>query len=257
MPQFFIDKSFSPGGEVEIRGQDARHISQVMRLKTNDWLVLSDGNGRSFRAEILTSSPRRVRAVITEEISRHAGTQAPRLALAVIKVDRFEWAIQKSVELGCRHIIPFTSQRTVPQYAGTGLKKRARWQKIAIEAAKQSGLPFRPKVEELQKFCEIVKDSKDFARTILFYEGERETCVRSLFREKFPSPSPPRGEEEDLLIIGPEGGFTDEEVHLARQYGIITCSLGQQILRVETAAISALTIWQYEAGDMDVGIANS
>ncbi|MFH0800695.1 MAG: RsmE family RNA methyltransferase [Pseudomonadota bacterium] len=247
MPQFFIDRKFCTGGEIEIRGGDARHISQVLRLRAGDWILLSDGGGRSFRAIIRSVSSQSVRAEIEEEIRRPEAKSPPALALAIIKGDRFEWALEKAVELGTRRIIPFCSARTVPQYAAAaGARKAERWQKIAVAAAKQSGLPFRPQVDEPRSFADLLKLSKKFNRAVLLYEGEKRTSIADLGEKGCRS-------SEDIIIIGPEGGFTDDEVGLATAAGAIAVSLGAQILRVETAAIAAIAIWQYELGNMNTG----
>ena len=248
MPQFFVDRAFETGTEVEIRGADARHISQVLRLAAGDWLVLSDGAGNAFRATITAASPRAVTALVGEALPVRPGAPAPVLALALIKADRFEWAVQKAVELGCRRIIPFRSTRTIPQIAeAADERKRARWQKIAAEAAKQSGLPFRPEIEPTAPLLELIRRAERFRRTVLLYEGERSVGIRALWNGDRARPA-----REDLVIVGPEGGFTDDEVKLARAAGVATASLGPQILRVETAAVAALALWQYELGNMDV-----
>lgn len=246
MPQFFIDKKFTIDSEIEIRGGDARHISSVLRLGSGDWIVLSDGAGRSYRAKIVTSSPACVTALIGDKIQRREGLAPAVLALALIKLERFEWAIEKAVEIGCRRIIPFRSARTIPQFAlNANARRLARWQKVALSAAKQSGLPFVPEIDSPHDFSNLFNAPNQFRRMIFFYEGEDKTDIRALWRTK-PADGP------DLIIIGPEGGFTNDEVALAKKSGAITASLGSQILRVETAAIAALAIWQYEEGNMDM-----
>lgn len=237
MPQFFIDKKFTLNDELQIRGSDAKHILQSLRLKSNDWIVLSDGHGRSFRATITATTPTSLKVRILEEIVRNTGSSSPTLALAVIKGERFEWAIQKTVELGCRHIIPFISERCQPQ----NTYKVDRWLKIALEAAKQSGLQFKPTIERPVKFEELFSNEYISNRAILFYEGEKDSTLSKT--SKLP---------DDVLIIGPEGGFAPEEIKLAEGANAVSVSLGPQILRVETAAISAMTIWQYEIGNMDI-----
>lgn len=246
MPQFFIDDAFDEGSEIDIRGADARHISQVLRLVPGDWIVLSDGRGRSFRATIREAKPSLVRAAVGEEIVRRDARPPPVLALAIVRRGRFEWALQKAVELGCRRIIPFRSKRTSIRIDNI-TKKVARWRQIAIEAAKQSGLPFRPAVDEPVEFSALCEAASSFGRSILFYEGETESNLKSLWK------GGSEGNGAALLIIGPEGGFTDDEVALARRAGAVTIGLGPQILRAETAAIAALSIWQYELGNMCMG----
>lgn len=247
MPQFFVDQPLSENRRVDITGGDARHITQVLRLGPGDWLILSDGAGKCFRAVIESVSTSSVRVTLGEEIKRPAGSPPPTLALALAKRARFEWALQKSVELGCRHVIPFHSARTVPHAVGAQAKL-ARWRQIALEAAKQSGLPFRPDIDAPMEYASLLKLVPNFNPCVLFYEGESQTNLRSLFRSAERT-SRIKGA---LLIIGPEGGFTQEEVDLALKAGALTTSLGPQILRVETAAIAALTIWQYELGNMDI-----
>jgi len=246
MPQFFIEQECDVGRDVELTGSNAHHISNVLRLEKDDWIILSDGKGRSFRSTIIESNTNRVLAHIDEEVSAKFIHTAPILALSVIKRDRFEWAIQKAVELGCNHIMPMSSKRTVSHRANVDSKKLERWRQIALEAAKQSGLPFRPKIDPPIGFDVICERAANYHPVAMFYEGEERTSIKDFWNAY-------RSTERDvppLIIIGPEGGFTDKEVGKARDVGITTISLGRQILRVETAAITTLAIWQYELGNM-------
>ena len=242
MPQFFIDTELDLGSEVEIRGSDAKHIATVLRLAAGDWLVIADGKGSSYRAEIVAASTHAVTARITGVYALRVNAQPPVLAQAIIKHDRNEWIIQKAVELGVREIVPFHSVRTIPRL-GTGVtaSKLKRWNRIALEAAKQSGLPFVPQVAEPVSFDGLIARVPSFATSILFWEGERERDLPSLKHRLSTRTS-------TLVIIGPEGGFTVEEVQSAILADVITASLGPQILRVETACLAALAICQYEAG---------
>jgi 16S rRNA (uracil1498-N3)-methyltransferase len=244
MPQFFVDQPLASDREIQIRGADARHIAQSLRLRAGDWIVLSDGAGRSYRATITSSAPNAVVATIGAELPPRRGVPPPALALAAIRGERFEWAIEKAVELGCRHLLPFHSARTV-RGKGDEARKLARWRTIALEAAKQSGLPFRPEIETAQDFDALCARFGDFSAAILFFEGEEKRELRETLRGQPPA-------SEGLLIIGPEGGFTAEEVRRAAEAGAVTASLGPQILRVETAAVAALAICQYELGNMDI-----
>jgi 16S rRNA (uracil1498-N3)-methyltransferase len=245
MPQFFIDKDFEVGSDVEIRGADAKHVTKVLRLARGDWLVLSDGSGKSYSAEIRSVSPRAVTAHVVGMRFRRKKTELT-LALSLIKHDRTETIVQKAVELGITRIIPFHSERTVPRYvADADDRKLDRWRKIAMEAAKQSGLPFVPAVEPPLPFAELCRYFGDFEMAILFWEGEDRRDIAS-YGKKLSD----RGEK--LVVIGPEGGFTKGEVDAARKAGAFTASLGAQILRVETAAVAALSICLYESGDFNL-----
>lgn len=276
MPQFLIDPNNIIGETATIAGSNARHITTVLRLKAGDWLILTDGMGHRWRAEIMAATPAKVTAKVTDtparpfrlvasQPARHGCAKAltgrgeasgpVTLAQAIVKHDKLEWIIQKAVELGCSCIIPFISERCVPKYTTS---KQLRWQKIADEAAKQCGTVFRPKVQTPLTFAELVKKFTEFDRTILFWEGENKTIIRACHRpiNSTTTRLPARAvvaEQHDstTLIIGPEGGFTTKEVESAKNAGAITCSLGPLILRVETAAIAALTIVQYELGYFD------
>ncbi len=247
MPQFFVDAQFDIGEEIAVRGSDAKHITAVLRLAAGDWLILSDGAGKSFRGEIRSATNRSVIVRIVEEVTRRAQQQPPVLAHAIIKHDRTEMIIQKAVELGIQHIIPFQSARTIPRLtAGITDAKLNRWRRIAREAAQQSGLPVLPAVDPPQTFDRLIGSATRFDTVLMFWEGERRRDIASL-RERLCS----RG--TILLIIGPEGGFSPAEVHAATEQGALTVSLGHQILRVETASIAALSICLYETGGFNLG----
>lgn len=249
MPQFFIDAAMAPGKQVQIRGADARHILKSLRLRQGDWIVLSDGSGRSFRAEIAAAGTASLTATIEAELPRREGAPAPTLAIALIHRERFEWALQKAVELGCRRILPFGSARSEPLEGAS--ERVERWSRIATEAAKQSGLPFLPKVEEPIALAELCEGLARYAPRLLLYEGECRQGLRAV-AAALRCPEDPSEHGEALVIIGPEGGFTDAEVALARASGALTVSLGRQILRVETAAVTAIAILQYELGNLDL-----
>ena len=237
MPHFFIDPRSIKGNFAKIGGSDARHISSVLRLQAGDWLMLSDGSGRRWRGEIVTSSPKDVLIRILA-LKKAAPSQRPiRLCQALVKHDKFEWIVQKSVELGCSEVAPFASERTVPKFK-TG--KIERWQKIAAEAAKQCGSPFVPNIGPIVTYENLIKDiARGNKKAFLFFEGE----------EKVPLSKASIDNSGPLnLIIGPEGGFAEQEVALAGSAGCEACGLGPLILRVETAAIAAIALVQYRLG---------
>jgi 16S rRNA (uracil1498-N3)-methyltransferase len=246
MPQFFIDQKLSEKTDVEIRGADAHHIARVLRLEKGDWLILSDGAGNSFRSTITDVGSRSVKARIEERLARRAGPTPPTLAIASIRSERLEWAVQKCVELGCRRIIPFGSARTVRKGG-----KTERLRRIALEAAKQSGLPAMPEIDSPIEFSGLCAVLDDFSPSILLYEGERERDLKEILKERASSRHEPSS-KSPLIIVGPEGGFTSDEVEAARASGVLTASIGSQILRVETAAVAAMAICQYELGNMGV-----
>lgn len=241
MPQFLVNKSAINGDLATITGGDAKHITNVLRLKQGDWLMITDGYGKRWSSEIITVSQKEVKVkLISSPREQNTDTQVV-LAQAIIKHDHFEWIIQKSVELGCSKIIPFSSDRTIPKLSDVA-KKTTRWQKIADEAAKQCGTSIRPKVEPIVTFQNLIGRLDNFENKILFYEGESKipferTSVRS--------------GGSTIIIIGPEGGFSANEIELAKKNSLATCGLGPLILRVETAAIAGLTLIQNKLGYFD------
>ncbi len=246
MPQFFVERTMRVGDEVALRGGDARHVLRVLRLAKGDWLMLSDGRGKTYRAEIIATATTHLTARITEECAPRRGTPPPTLAIAIIKHDRTEAIIQKAVELGIQRIVPFSSARTIPTYAA-GIKeaKRVRWQRIAHEAAKQSGLPVQPKVDPPSTFEALMAIASTTELSLLFWEGERTQPISQLGAEL-------KTAAQKLVIIGPEGGFAPEEVARAQTHGVRTVSLGPQILRVETAAVAALALVQFLSGNFEI-----
>lgn len=244
MSQFFIDKKLNVGETVKIENSDAHHIIDVLRLKVGEKIVLSDGSGNSFNARIESIEKKTVMANILNMRKTINTSCLPTLAIGITKHDKMEFIIQKAVELGCAKIIPFTGKRTIPKYTQSVTQRKiVRWNKIAVEAAKQSGLPLKPVVEDLISFEELCKMISKFQPTIIFWEGEEKRSIKDILQiEKIAKP---------LIIIGPEGGFPIEEVESAKGQGAKTASLGLQILRVETAAISAITLVQYHLGNMD------
>jgi 16S rRNA (uracil1498-N3)-methyltransferase len=238
MPQFLINPESITNNSVTIAGNDAKHITAVLRLKEKDWLMLTDGMGNRWRAEITKITGGSVLAKLVSKAIPSLKKTDVTLALAMIKQERFEWAIEKSVELGCRKIIPVASERSLAKPSSLKFK---RWQKIVEETQKQCGTAFSAYLEAPISFNSLLKETDIFGNTILFWEGENTTNFQQCPLQ--PSPT--------LIIIGPEGGFTADEIKSAKERGIITSGLGPLILRVETAAVAAVSLVQYRLGYFD------
>lgn len=236
MPQFLINQSAIKNGVATIAGSDARHITTVLRLKEGDRLMLTDGAGRRWMTEITLATSKKVTArIIAADNPRMAVLPEIAIAQAVVRPEKFESIIQKATELGCSKIIPFASQRT--EFKLSNLEnKMGRWQKIADEAAKQCGTTVRPTIEPAIEFQDLQKRFGLFEQVILFWEGEKQNTVSTIKKAN------------TLIIIGPKGGFAEDEVAEAKSHGAAACSLGPLILRVETAAIAGLTLVQHRFG---------
>lgn len=240
-----IEKSLKVNGVITIEDDNAHHIIDVLRLRHGDWIVLSDGKGGRFRAEIQKTGKKLVTALIQERLPDIAGSNIT-LAQAVIKHDRIESIIQRAVELGVAKIIPFTSERTIPRFSKEAhAKKAARWNRIALEAAKQSGLSMKPVVRQISPLKNLLENSEKYDQKLLFYEGEANNTLQEYFAGL---DTQALKNSNTLVLIGPEGGFADDEVELAREHGFAALKLGPLILRVETATTAALALVQYFLG---------
>lgn len=242
MHRFFLTQPLA--SEMEITGADAHHIGRVLRMKPGDLLSVSDPQGQMAVTRILRITPEKVTIALEEKAMRQ--TEPPVtlwLAQGLPKSDKLEFIIQKAVELGASGIIPVQTDNTVVRYdAQKSHAKVDRWQKIAAEAAKQSGRQCIPTVAPIHNLTQVLDklDSKTLA--IMPYENESVQTLKEVLRENFC--------QNILLFIGPEGGFTPGEAELCRSRGVQTVTLGPRILRTETAALAALAIIMYQSGDL-------
>jgi 16S rRNA (uracil1498-N3)-methyltransferase len=163
------------------------------------------------------------------------------LAQAVLKGDRMAWLVQKATELGVARIVPMETARVVAR-AGPGATLHRRWERIAREAVKQCGRVVVPAVERPRSFADAAREAGGHDLALLCWEAGGPTLDAVV-----PAPFRPA---RLLLLVGPEGGFTREEVALAEQSGARAVSLGPRILRAESAGLAALALCQYRFGDL-------
>ncbi len=242
MPQFLIDPKAIRESHATLNAQETKHLTKVLRYKKGDTLWVTDGESR-YLAAIESIGHQEALLRLLEKEKPILKATGPVLGIALLKHDHLEWVLQKGVELGVEDFFLFTSERTVPRYADqTTPKKIARFEKIALEAAKQSGFVAIPKIHPPKNFSEITSHFKNFTAVLLAWEQEREGSFHSVFETIDP--------QRMMVLIGPEGGFTPHEVFQAEKGGAKKISLGRQILRSETAAIAALTLCQYELGNI-------
>lgn len=240
MPRFFCTDIREP--YIHITGDDAHHISRVLRLREGDSLVICDGNGTDYTADIEEIAPHEVRLIIT---GSSPTLSEPSLQITLYqglpKGDKMEWIIQKTVELGVCRIVPVITERSIARPdAAKAAKKQERWQKIAAEAAGQSGRGLIPPVEipiSWQQLCDRVRPEE----TLVFYEGGGESLLSLIGPDR----------RELAVIIGPEGGFSGEEIGALTEMGVQTATLGPRILRCETAPIAALSVILSLSGNME------
>ena len=244
MPKFFVYADTIQGGFLVLSGENAAH-AKVLRLKSGDSVTVCDGDGCDYACTVSDVSPGRISLVVHSQ-SPSAAEPSVRCSvyMAYAKADKFEHVIQKATELGACEIVAFPSTRCVSRPDEKSLeKKRERWQKIAASAAEQSGRGKIPEVITVESFAHAVRRSCKSDLALFPYENEQRLPLRTaLGTGNYDSVS---------IMTGPEGGFTPEEVALARGAGMQICSLGPRILRCETAPLCALTAVLFAAGDLD------
>jgi 16S rRNA (uracil1498-N3)-methyltransferase len=244
--RLFIEPSKLADDVVVLTDEDHRYLTRVLRLGVGETVTLFDGKSVEATARITRVGPRALELKIEE---RHAVTAIERPSVTVIqslaKGDKLDLVVQKATELGAARIIPVTTVRAVARLdAGAirAMSRRARWQKIAREAARQSGRLDVPDVEGVTALETALSASPKDALKIMLWEGARQSTLRSVLPE-----TPP---QQIVIAVGPEGGFTVEEVEAARHAGFQPVGLGPRILRTETAALVTLAILGYALGDL-------
>ncbi len=231
MQRFFIKKEDIP----VIRGEDAHHISKVLRLKTGDKIELLDGENNRYQAKIERVNKGEIicQIIKTEKIQSHPKIKIT-LAQCLPKHTKMDLIIQKATELGVHEIIPVASERSIAK-----ADKQVRWQKIAKQASQQSGRSYVPNIQALMSFDEIIKLSYKFDLGLIPWELEQEKSLKAVIANLVLAP------RNILVIIGPEGGFSHKEAAAAKNSNIIAVSLGKNILRTETAGLAILAMLNY------------
>jgi len=255
MPRFFVSPEDIKGNEVLITGGEARHIVTVLRKRVGDEIDISDGLGNEFRVKISQIERGKGLPRIGGEIITRKRTETePRLKITLFqsipKGNRLDFTIQKSIEIGVSEIVPITTERTVVKLDYRRAKERViRWQKIAQEAAKQSRRNIIPKVGPILDFSYALKEfsEKKPEMGLIAWERERKNRLRGVLRRSFGGRISPF---RLAIFIGPEGGFTPEEVEKARAVGLVPISLGSRILRSETAGLVVAMTALYESSDL-------
>jgi 16S rRNA (uracil1498-N3)-methyltransferase len=255
MSRFFVDSSAVDvqANSICITGDDVNHIRNVLREGPGASLVLCDGRGNDYQVRIEQMEKDRIITSIIETTS--CKTEPPVeiiLFQGVPKSDKMELIIQKTVELGISRIIPVITDRTVVKFDGAKDKaaKTARWNKIALEAAKQCNRGIIPHVDEPVTFGAAValirENQNPIDMALIPYEKESAITLGSAV----DSAASVMGIKRAAVFIGPEGGFSEKEIQTAKDKGITPVTLGPRILRTETAGLAVLAILMHMIGDM-------
>jgi len=219
-------------GTAELTGGEAEHLVRVLRAEVGQVYEISDNNNL-YLAEVETARKSLVLFKVLEELPLPPPEAEIVLVPALIKFDRFEWMVEKATELGVTEIRPFEAIRSERGLARAAGKRKQRWEKIALEASQQARRVRLPAIAEAVSFSEAT-DLR--AGVKLMLDEESDVAIWRCFPEMRATG------DRIALLLGPEGGFTDEERESANAKGWRSCSLGRTILRAETAAAAGVSV---------------
>ncbi len=241
MNRFFVNKNQVQDHQINIiDNEDIKHISKVLRLRINDLVEISDGQKNEYICKVASISNDEVLLEIVERNLDHREADFEiTLFQGVPKQSKMETIVQKNVEIGVNTIVPVFTDRTIVVDTGKFSKKVERWNKVAYEAAKQSKRGIIPVVKEAMSYKQMVDCIVDYDLILLCYEQVDELNLKSVLKSNSDA-------KNIAVIVGPEGGITEEEADMVKSKNGYSISLGKRILRTETAGMSALSIIFYE-----------
>jgi 16S rRNA (uracil1498-N3)-methyltransferase len=245
MHRFFLPPNLFSQSEVTFPEDTARQMRSVLRLKPGQRVLALDNQGFCYTLE-LTEVGARVRAALIERQPAR-GEPAVRLTLylSLTQREKFEGVLQKGSELGAAGFVPVITSRSLVQDSASPEKKGVRWQRILQEAAEQSGRGRIPELGPTLHFDAALRAARNNNRLALIpWEGESRLSLRAALAGA-------AGEHQIGVFIGPEGGFSEEEIARAREAGVQPVTLGPRILRMETAALAAVALVMAQMGEME------
>ena len=226
-------------------GQELAHLKTVLRLVPGDRITVFDDSGWEHDAVIrkLSADQGEIEILRSYEAARESPLRIT-LAVGLTKGDKMDFVVEKATELGAQTIVPFTSAFAVPKLDARKIAIRtARWEKIALSAAKQCGRTRVPVIRPLCEFQELVSEERPGTLKLLLWEKEQHQSLNDAREKSIETTSV-------LIALGPEGGFTVQEAELAKANGFERVHMGRRILRAETAALAALALVQFLWGDL-------
>lgn len=238
-PRFFIDSPLAVGSAVELPTSTAHYANNVLRMNSGAEVVLFNGQGGEYvgKLDVVSKKAVTVKVESFNDIDRESKL-ITELAIGMSRGDRMDWVIQKATEMGVTKIVPLTTERTEVKLSGERLQKKlAHWQQVIVSACEQSRRTKLPELFNPQALTEFCQQC-DSDRKLIFHGDVETTALRSEDSVKQVS-----------LLIGPEGGLSDNEILTATHHGFELLRIGPRILRTETAPIAALTLVQDRWGD--------
>jgi 16S rRNA (uracil1498-N3)-methyltransferase len=237
-PRIYSAAALSSGLRTELDDQAFAHLIRVLRMNDGDPVRLFNGDGHEYAGQLCDVQKKSASVLVGDILRSEADTPLKlQLGQVVSKGDRMDFTIQKATELGISDITPLWSERCEVRLKGERLdKKMEHWQKVAISACEQSGRNRIPAIHQPQYFADWAKNNNADVRLLL--HPHRQKPLRD-----YPQPA------SVALLVGPEGGFSEQEVEMAMSSGFAGLTLGPRILRTETAALAALSVFQFQWGD--------
>ncbi|MGA2775878.1 MAG: RsmE family RNA methyltransferase [Candidatus Omnitrophota bacterium] len=258
MHRFFTLQKNISSGKIKISERPViHHLKDVLALKPGEEVIIFDGTGNEYRAQIEIISNKAVELKIKEKLNPNVPDKFPlTVACAIPKKSKFDDIVDKLTQLGVDRIIPMLTERVIVKLAGyKGILRKLRWEKIALNASEQSKRKNLPLIETPTNIKEVIANSSNFnLKLIPTLEGRREP-LKDVLSKYLPVQAKSETVPDEycsfsiIILIGPEGDFSDEEVRLALNSGFIPVSLGKEVLRVETAAVAAAGFIRFYEND--------
>jgi 16S rRNA (uracil1498-N3)-methyltransferase len=242
--RFYVgDLNLAPGMELELPPDVAHRARDVLRLASGQTLSLLDGRGGVYSAQLLAVSRNHLTVRLGERLAELGSLPPVRVVLCqgMLKVARYEIALEKCTELGVAEFVPLLSLRAVAATEEAGASKQKRWARIVAEAMEQCGGTYLPELTAPQTLQQALTALPSGGIALIAWEEERAISLYGALRASLAG-RVAEEIQEVRIFIGPEGGFSAEEIAVARRYAATPVTLGQRILRAETAAIAAVTL---------------
>ena len=254
MQRFFIPSDWIEEDRVSLEGSLVHQLSRVLRLKPDDRIIVLDDSGWEQEVVLVRFGTDRVLGHVVEK-RLSSGEPRTKISLyqSVLKGQRFEFVLQKGTELGVVEFVPMIAARCIMSGLDDVSRKAERWQRIVLEAAEQAGRGRLPRLRSALLFPRACNRARrQGGMSLIPWEEECQRSLKRLFNDASDGEEQPDIRPFSVnLFIGPEGGFSSEEIEMALGYGLVPVSLGPRVLRAETAGLAAVSAILYELGDME------
>ncbi|KUJ83755.1 16S rRNA (uracil(1498)-N(3))-methyltransferase [Microbulbifer flavimaris] len=243
VPRVYSHEPLAGRSEVELDESASRHLVKVLRLQAGRPLVIFDGRGGEYSGELAATGKRATVRLGDFSGEDRESPLALTLAIGISRGDRFDWVIQKATELGVARVLPLFTERCEVKLTGERLQKKlGHWRQIAISACEQCARNRVPEIAGPQKFAQFLQGDGEAGLKLVLHH-RTDASLRELEREQ----GRPQSAQ---LLVGPEGGLSAQEIEAALANGYAALRLGPRVLRTETAPVAALSVLQYQWGDL-------